>query len=102
MINYGILNGPDRWMRDSERQDHHESHRKLLRAHGDPPAQWPGLDAIFVPTIRHPASLAETARLAQTLDCTLVTLHSGNLTRADRSQQLLPADIDQNAFNVTQ
>jgi hypothetical protein len=89
-------------MRDSDWQDHHESHHGLLQTPADPPAQWPGLDAIIVPTIRHPAGLAEAARLAQILDCTLVTLHSGDLTSADRARQLLPTAIDLVAINVAQ
>lgn len=89
-------------MRDSDWQDHHGSHHGLLRTPGEPPAQWPGLDAIIVPTIRHPAVLAEAARLAQLLNCTLVTLHSGNLTKAAWALQLLPGGIDLIAIDVAQ
>ena len=89
-------------MQDSDWQDHHGSHHGLLRAPGDPPPQWPGLDAIIVPTIRHPAFLAQAARLAQILNCTVVTLHSGDLTGAAWAARFLPADTDLIAIDVTQ
>jgi hypothetical protein len=88
-------------MQDSDWQDHHGSHQGLLTAPGDPLPEWPGLDAIIVPTIRHPASLAEAARLAQILNCTLVTLHSGGATKATWALQTLPADVDLLAIDVT-
>jgi len=72
----------------------------LLRAPGGPP-EWHGLDAIIVPTIRHPANLAEAARLAGTLNCTLVTMHSGEKTDAASALRRLPDDIDLIAIDVT-
>lgn len=76
------------------RNHHHGSHRRLLCMPGSLPPDWPGLDAIIVPTVRDPGHLTEAARLARILDCTLVTLHSGQLTNATQAWQLLPTDID--------
>lgn len=73
---------------------HHGSHQPLLRASSNGLPDWPGLDAIVVPTVRDPGHLTEAARLAQILDCTLVTLHSGQLTNAAQAWQLLPAEVD--------
>jgi hypothetical protein len=53
-----------------------------------------------VPTIRHPASLAEAAELAQKLDCTLVTLHSKGWTSAARAAQRLARSVDLIAIDV--
>lgn len=87
-------------MRGNEREDHHGSHRDLLRAVGDSPSNWPGLHAIVVPTARDPGHLAEAARLARSLKCTLVTLHSGKRTTAAWTSELLPPDIDLIAIDV--
>src|SRR5215472_18065851 len=89
-------------MPDSDWKDHQESHHGLLRAPDEPPSVWRGLDAIVVPTIRPLASLAEAARLARILNCTLVTLHSGSLTRADWAGHRFGAGIDLIAIDVTQ
>lgn len=89
-------------MPGSDWQDHHGSHYGLLQAPGGPSSVRRGLDAIIVPTIRHLASLTEAARLARTLKCTLVTLHSGSLTRAAWAGQWLGADVDLIAIDVTQ
>ncbi len=60
--------------------DHHGSHRALLRT---PTPSAPGkIDAIIVPTVRHPAHLATAKSLSSELGCTLVTLHSGKWTSA--------------------
>jgi hypothetical protein len=48
-----------------------------------------GIDAIIVATARRPAYLAEAARLATALDCTLVTLHSKQWTSAAKAAPLL-------------
>jgi len=87
-------------MQDNDWQDHHGSHQSLLRTPDEPPPDWPRLDAIVVPTIRHPERLAEAARLAQVLNCTLVTLHSGKLTKAAWAAEFVPADIDLIAIDV--
>jgi hypothetical protein len=89
-------------MPDSDSRDHHGSHHGLLRHPDGSAAVWRGLDAIIVPTIRHLASLAEPARLARILDCTLVTLHSGELTRAAWARQRFGAGIDLIAIDVPQ
>lgn len=88
-------------MLDNEWQDHHGSHHDLLQAPGGPPSVSHGFDAIVVPTIRHLANLAEAARLARILNCSLVTLHSGRLTRSDWVGQRLGSDIDLIAIDVT-
>jgi hypothetical protein len=89
-------------MLDNDGRDHHETHQELLQEAGESSPAWPGLDAIVVPTIRPPSSLTEAAKLARILNCTLVTLHSGSLTRAESATELLPADIDLIAVNVDQ
>lgn len=89
-------------MPDRPWKDHQESHRGLLRAHSESPSVWRGLDAIIVPTIRPLASLAEAARLAKILNCTLLTLHSGTLTRAEWARQRFGTGIDLIAIDVPQ
>jgi hypothetical protein len=79
---------------------HHGSHQRLLHTPGDFAPDWPGLDAIVVPTHRDPGRLTEAARLARILNCTLVTLHSGRLTNAAKAGQLLPADVDLIAIDI--
>jgi hypothetical protein len=79
---------------------HHGSHRGLLWS---PPNSAPvsgGVDAIIVPTVRPPAYLAESVALAQALDTTLVTLHSGKWTTAAKAAQHIPADVDLIAVDV--
>lgn len=67
-------------MNPRETPDHHGSHRHLLWM---PECPSPGrVDAIIVPTIRHPVRLAAAKKLSTELGCTLVTLHSGNFTSA--------------------
>jgi hypothetical protein len=79
---------------------HHGSHQRLLRIPGDLPPDWPELDAIVVPTARDPGHLTEAARLARILNCTLVTLHSRQLTNAAQAWQLLPEDVDLIAIDI--
>ncbi|MGW6497253.1 hypothetical protein [Nonomuraea angiospora] len=56
-------------------EHHHGSHRDLIEFH--PRVARSGrVDAIVVPTIRHPVWLSHAIRLAIALDCPLVTLHS--------------------------
>jgi len=65
--------------------DHHGSHRDLLWM---PEGASPGrVDAIIVPTVRHPRHLETAKNLATKLDCTLVTLHSGKWTSAAAAAQ---------------
>jgi hypothetical protein len=81
--------------------DHHGSHQDLLKS---PPAGASfarrGVDAIFVPTFRPPAYLAEAANLAQALDCALVTLHSGPYTTALKAASRLPSGVNLIAVDV--
>ncbi|HEY6315461.1 MAG TPA: hypothetical protein VIY52_32290 [Streptosporangiaceae bacterium] len=53
-----------------------------------------------MPTARDPGHLTEAARLARILDCTLVTLHSGQLTSAALAWRLLPEDVDLIAIDM--
>lgn len=81
--------------------DHHGSHQDLLWS---PPAgssfAHRGVDAIVVPTFRRPAYLAEAADLARTLNCFLVTLHSGPWTTAAKAADRLPADVNLIAIDI--
>ena len=81
--------------------DHHGSHQGLLTA---PPVgasfAHRGVDAVVVPTFRPPAYLAEAADLARTLDCALVTLHSGPYTTARKAADRLPPDVNLIAVDV--
>ena len=52
------------------------------------------VDAIIVPTVRHPANLQDAAKLAIALDCPLVTLHSGKWTSAAVAAHRLPGEAD--------
>jgi hypothetical protein len=83
---------------NSSAQDHHDSHRNLLWS-GD--GVQPGsVDAIIVPTIRRPASLAPAAELAKTLGCTLLTLHSKQWTSAAAAAQRMHSAVDLVAIDV--
>jgi hypothetical protein len=79
--------------------DHHVSHRSLLRVPGSQPYR-DEIDAIIVPTTRHPAYLAEAARLAQQLGCTLLTLHSKEWTSAEKAALRIASSIDYIAIDV--
>lgn len=79
---------------------HHGSHRGLLWSPVGSSSSRRGVDAIIVPTVRRPAYLTEAADLAQALSCTLVTLHSGKWTTADKAARRLPADVDLIAIDV--
>lgn len=79
---------------------HHGSHLDLLWSPVGSSSARRGVDSIIVPTIRNPAYLAEAADLAQALNCTLVTLHSGQWTTAARAAQRLRADVDLIAIDV--
>jgi hypothetical protein len=81
--------------------DHHGSHRGLLWSPSlDCPSAGRGIDAIVVPTFRRPAYLAGAAGLARTLDCFLITLHSGPWTTAAKAAHRLPADVNLIAIDV--
>lgn len=83
---------------------HHGSHESLLSPAG-PVLTRPGMDAIIVPTARHPANLTEAAFLAKTLDCPMVTLHSGARTAASMAAARVaarnfPEDLDLIAIDL--
>jgi hypothetical protein len=59
-----------------------------------------GIDAIIVPTARTPAYLAEAAKLAQAVNCPLVTLHSKKWTSSALAAQRLPRSVDLIAIDV--
>jgi hypothetical protein len=82
-----------------ETPDHHGSHRNLLWA-SDDSAKKRDIDAIIVPTARRPAYLDEAAALAESLSCTLVTLHSKRWTSAAGAAQRLPRAVDLIAIDV--
>jgi hypothetical protein len=80
---------------------HHGSHRDLLESpRVDPSAGRQGIDAIFVPTCRPPAYLDSAAKLARSLGCVLVTLHSKKWTTAAQALKRLPADLNLIAIDV--
>ncbi|MEV0618010.1 hypothetical protein AB0I81_32125 [Nonomuraea sp. NPDC050404] len=58
------------------------------------------VDAIIVPTIRHPRWLHHAVRLAARLGCPLVTLHSRRWSRADRAAATMPDDVRYLAIDV--
>jgi hypothetical protein len=74
-----------------ETPDHHGSHRHLLWR---PECTSPGkIDAIIVPTVRHPVRLETAKRLSAELGCTLLSLHSGKWTSASAASaqaQVMP------------
>lgn len=86
-------------VQSDETPDHHGSHRDLLWA-ADEPGQKHEIDAIIVPTARTPAYLDEAARLAKSLSCTLVTLHSKRWTSAARAAHRLQRTVDLIAIDI--
>jgi hypothetical protein len=87
-------------MAAADSQDHHGSHRDLLWRPDDPAPQPGQVDAVIVPTVRHPAYLQDAADLAVSLACPLVTVHSGKWTSARDAAQRLPAAVDLIAIDV--
>ncbi|MFB4281073.1 MULTISPECIES: hypothetical protein [unclassified Nonomuraea] len=83
-------------------EHHHGSHRHLVDKPDPDPGHAPSatVDAIVVPTIRHPRWLSHAVRLAAELRCPLVTLHSRPWSRADRAAALMPHDIKYIAIDV--
>jgi hypothetical protein len=79
---------------------HHGSHRSLLSARVGAVRGQQNLDAIIVPTARRPVYLLQAAELARSLNCTLVTLHSGKWTGAARVAHCLPAGTNLIAIDV--
>ncbi|MFG1702940.1 hypothetical protein ACFLIM_07085 [Nonomuraea sp. M3C6] len=75
-------------------EHHHGSHRHLVDIFDAESApSWPGtVDAIVVPTIRHPSWLRHAVRLASALGCPLVSLHS-KWSSAQLAAALMPSDV---------
>jgi hypothetical protein len=85
---------------NTDKLDHHGSHRQLLlRLDCSSCAKRPP-DAIIVPTVRRSYHLLDAADLAIELGCTMVTLHSGNCTSAARARRELPRELDLIAVDV--
>jgi len=84
----------------TETDYHHASHRALLGKPGTKDLCRAKVDAIIVPTVRHPANLRDAAELAIALNCPLVTLHSGKWTSAAVAAWRLPAKADLIAIDV--
>jgi hypothetical protein len=64
------------------------------------PSSGQKVDAIIVPTVRHPANLTDAVDLASALHCPLVTLHSGKWTSAAATARRFGADVDLIAIDV--
>src|SRR5262245_21760071 len=96
------LNGQGTTMAGTEASasDHHGSHNGLLWLPDSTSSARQSLDAIIVPTVRKPSRLTAAAELAVHLDCTLVTLHSGKLTTAEKARRDLPANVKLLAIDV--
>ena len=84
----------------TETPNHHGSHRSLLWALEECSPPRSAVDAIIVPTARPPAYLTSAARLARTLGCPLVTLHSGKWTTARDAARRHSRDVDLIAIDV--
>lgn len=78
---------------------HHGSHQDLLFRPDEPPRIQHRVDAIIVPTSRSIEHLEDIARQAITLDCPLVTLHSGASTAAAAADHL-PTAVDLIAIDM--
>lgn len=87
-------------MPGEETPHHHGSHEGLLWSPEPATSVRKQIDAIIIPTVRRPAHLAGAVKLAQKLDCTLVTLHSGNWTSAARTARCIPSIVDLIAIDV--
>ncbi|MEV0379027.1 hypothetical protein [Nonomuraea sp. NPDC050643] len=85
-------------------EHHHGSHRHLVDTFADAyPFPASGrVDAIVVPTIRHPTWLKYAIRLASELGCRLVSLHSGKYSAADDAGDRMPDDVDFLAVDLDQ
>jgi hypothetical protein len=84
----------------AETECHHGSHRDLLNKPRVLDPRRVKIDAIIVPTVRHPANLTDAAQLAIALGCPLVTLHSGKWTSAAVAARRLPQQTDLIAIDV--
>jgi hypothetical protein len=87
-------------VQSAQTPDHHGSHRGLLWAADDPSLASREIDAIIVPTARPPAYLDQAGRLAESLNCPLVTLHSTKWTSAAKAADRLSGAVDLIAIDV--
>src|SRR5689334_24831457 len=86
-------------MAGTQTANHHGSHRRLLWAADDSTPQ-AKVDAIIVPTVRPVARLNEAVRVAQALNCPLVTLHSRGKTSASAADFYLGQSVDLIAIDL--
>jgi hypothetical protein len=84
----------------TETDYHHGSHRALLEKPAAGDQRRVKIDAIIVPTVRHPANLRDAAELAIASNCPLVTLHSGKWTSAAVAARRLPPQTDLIAIDM--
>jgi hypothetical protein len=81
-------------------EHHHGTHRHLAVETGLDPAGFAPVDAIVVPTVRHPRWLEHAIKLAIDLDCPLVTLHSGKWSNAALASETMPAGVRYLAIDI--
>ncbi|HEX4817542.1 MAG TPA: hypothetical protein VFV66_32775 [Nonomuraea sp.] len=74
-------------------EHHHGSHQHLAVEVRAEPVAAARVDAIVVPTIRHPIWLRHAIKLARDLDCPLVTLHSGGRSSAATAAEAMPGGV---------
>ncbi|WP_204040617.1 hypothetical protein [Acrocarpospora phusangensis] len=80
---------------DQARRDHHGSHRHLIAEPSLPGDASPGkVDAVVVPTIRHPRWLQHAARLAAYLECPLVSLNSKYWSNVTDVLSIVPRAVE--------
>ncbi len=89
-------------MPDNQTPYHHGSHKGLLQPALDTAPGGVGVDAILVPTRRPSIFLTAASRLAQTMSCTLVTLHSGTWTSPELAAEVVAPDVDLLSIEVPQ
>jgi hypothetical protein len=87
-------------MARTETPNHHGSHRRLIWPADSSPTPQARVDAIIVPTARPVPYLNEAARVAVSLGCPLVTLHSKKWTSAEAAVGYLPESVDLIAVDV--
>ncbi|MEU4540844.1 hypothetical protein AB0G15_39020 [Streptosporangium sp. NPDC023825] len=83
-------------------EHHHGSHRHLadILEMGHSSGALGMVDAIVVPTIRHPRWLRHATRLAVALDCPLVSLHSRRWSSARHAVAAMPINVEFLAIDV--
>jgi hypothetical protein len=83
-------------------EHHHGSHRHLVDMPETPlsPGALATVDAIVVPTIRHPRWLEHAIRLAGTLRCPLVSMHSRRWSSARLAATIMPVNVEFVAIDI--